>query len=158
MITGAQGALRECDGQMVVELAVAMPVLLVVALIVLNLMMFLEACARFDRVVPDIIMAVAVSPSNAGAHQEHALVEAISSALEGLSRVEVAVRAEGSWSGGSADPGFSFAPHLVRYVCTLTYRPWPSGISVGGIDAGVPPSLEHERSFTVDRYRGAVVF
>ena len=42
--------LGEEDGQMVVEMAVVTPVMIVVAVIVLNLMWFLEASARFDRV------------------------------------------------------------------------------------------------------------
>ena len=45
-----------------VEMAVVAPVLIVLALIVYNIMMFLSATARFDRVAPDIVLAHAVSP------------------------------------------------------------------------------------------------
>ena len=46
--------LREERAQATVEMAVVTPVLLVLALIVYNVMIFASAVARFDRVVPDI--------------------------------------------------------------------------------------------------------
>lgn len=52
--------LREERAQATVEMAVVTPVLLVLALIVYNVMIFAGAVARFDRVVPDIVLAHAV--------------------------------------------------------------------------------------------------
>ena len=49
--------LREERAQATVEMAVVTPVLLVLALIVYNVMIFAGAVARFDRVVPDIVLA-----------------------------------------------------------------------------------------------------
>lgn len=49
--------LREERAQATVEMAVVTPVLLVLALIVYNVMIFASAVARFDRVVPDIVLA-----------------------------------------------------------------------------------------------------
>ncbi len=58
--------LREERAQATVEIAVVTPVLLVLALIVYNVMIFASAVARFDRVVPDIVLAHAVAPSGEG--------------------------------------------------------------------------------------------
>ena len=59
----ARGVARECRAQAVVEMAIVTPVLIVLALISCNLMIFAAAVARFDRVVPDIVLAHAVSPA-----------------------------------------------------------------------------------------------
>ena len=56
---------RETRAQATVEMAVVAPVLIVLALIVYNIMMFLSATARFDRVAPDIVLAHAASPAGA---------------------------------------------------------------------------------------------
>ena len=148
---------------MVVELAVVTPVMLVVAIVVLNLLFFLEACARFDRVVPDVVMALAVSPAGEDAEaggQAHAVSVALAEAMEGLRGVEVRVEEQSAWDAGEGEGGvgFSFAPHLTRYVCTLSYAPWPSSFTAAGVNAAIPGRLEHVRSFTVDRYRSGVLF
>ena len=41
------------SGQMTVELAVLVPVVIMVALVVVNLMEFVDACAAFDRLSLD---------------------------------------------------------------------------------------------------------
>ena len=48
---------------MTVELAVVVPVTIVVALIVLNLMWFVDACAAFDQAALDAVVAHGVSPA-----------------------------------------------------------------------------------------------
>lgn len=58
--------LREERAQATVEMAVVTPVLLVLALIVYNVMIFASAVARFDRVVPDIVLAHAVASEGGG--------------------------------------------------------------------------------------------
>lgn len=161
-IGGARGGLvRDEGGQMVVELAVVAPVMIVVALVVWNLLLFMEACARFDRVVPDIVMALAVSPAGDDAEsgdQAHQVSEALRASMEGTG-VEVSVEATSAWSAGAGQGlGFSFAPHLTRYVCTMRFTPRPSSIAVAGVDAAAPLQLEHVRTFTVDRYKPGVLF
>lgn len=63
---GIRTRLCEERAQATVEMAVVTPVLLVLALIVYNVMVFADAVARFDRVVPDIVLAHAVAPSGEG--------------------------------------------------------------------------------------------
>lgn len=146
------------DGQMTVELAVVTPVVIVVALIVLNLMGFIEACAAFDQAALDCVVAHGVAP--AGEQSELGAVQEVASALEGalasFDRCEVEVRAERAAETGQG-ASFVISPLLTRYVCTLTYHPWPSLLRMPGVSLVAPFSLTHECSFVVDRYRPGVV-
>ena len=56
------GETRE-SGQMTVELAAMLPVIIVVALIVYNLAKYAEVCSTFDRVSLDAAVSHGVSPS-----------------------------------------------------------------------------------------------
>lgn len=150
--------LRESEGQMVVEMAVVTPVMIVVAIIVLNLMWFLEASARFDRVAFDAVIATAVSPADGEGLAEHAATEAITEAMGGLRGVTVEVSASTVWDDLASGDGFTMAPQLTRYVCTMVYEPWPSALTVAGVEAGIPLELRHERAIVVDRYRPGVLF
>lgn len=47
-----------------VELAIVAPVLIIMAIVVLNLMVFVGASARFDRVAPDVVIALGVAPAS----------------------------------------------------------------------------------------------
>ena len=63
---GMRTGLREERAQATVEMAVVTPVLLVLALIAYNVMIFAGAVARFDRVVPDIVLAHACGAGRGG--------------------------------------------------------------------------------------------
>ena len=63
-------------GQMTVELAVAMPVLIVVAVIAANALTFFAECAVFDRVAHEAVRVHAAAPAyGQGPGQSCALVE-----------------------------------------------------------------------------------
>ena len=51
-------------GQMFVETALVLPVVLVVALIAINLFKFADMCSKFDRVAADQIIAHGISSSH----------------------------------------------------------------------------------------------
>ncbi|MEG1098291.1 MAG: TadE/TadG family type IV pilus assembly protein, partial [Raoultibacter sp.] len=53
--------LRE-TGQMTVEFAVVFPVLIIVAVIAVNALLFFSECAAFDRVARDAMRVYAASP------------------------------------------------------------------------------------------------
>lgn len=148
---------------MVVELAVVAPVMIAVCLVVVNLMQFMGVAAAFDRLAPDEVMALAVSPEGRGsddADSARAVAAAIEDALGGSERVSVEVVAQTAWQAAEEGNGgalISFAPHLTRYVCTLRFAPWPGVITIAGVDVEVPPFLEHTREFTVDRHRPGVI-
>ena len=153
----------ELEGQMAVEMAVVAPVVIAVVVIVFNLGIYLDAVARFDRLAPDVVMALAASPGSAttqAASQAHEVQVALEEALSGCPRVSVRVGVRNAWESaaqtGEGVLGMAFAPHLVEYVCTLAYEPWPAVVSVAGLAVGTPAQITHQRSFVVDVYRTGV--
>lgn len=150
--------MRRQSGQMAVELAVLIPVIIVMALTLYNLLGFVSACAVFDRVALDAVISQGVSPS--GEQSEISATQGVSDCIahavgrEGTCQIEV--RAERlSDASGSVD--LTMAPLLTRYVCTLVYRPWPRSFSIAGVSFQAPVALRHERSIVVDRFRTGVV-
>ena len=108
-----------CDaGQMAVELAVLMPVVLVLALIAANLMAYMGDCARFDRLAGEAVRVLGVSPGYGeyGASScENAIALQLEEAFDASSHISIDVTSEeislidleGSSDGGadvSADP------------------------------------------------------
>lgn len=150
--------LGDSRGQMTVELAVLVPPAIVVALIVYNLMCFIDACAAFDRLSLDAVVAHGVAPSGTQAQDTAAseVESAIASALGRESSCEVNVSVEDVDSGESAS-SFAVSPLLRRFVCTLTFKPWPRYLRMPGITLEAPLALSHERSLVIDRYRPGVV-
>lgn len=155
---------REERAQATVEMAVVAPVMLVVALIVYNVMMFVAATARFDRVAPDIALAHGVASSGDGS-DAFSEVEAASCVEEHLALamdghdVAVEVTVVGSSEPESVDAGvlLRLVGGLRTYRCTMKYKPWPQGLSVAGVDLGAPLELKHTRDVIVDPWRPGVV-
>lgn len=145
--------------QATVEMAVVVPVLLVLALIVYNIMLFVAATARFDRIAPDIAAAHAVSPSGEGDGSADDGVSVIESQIEGAMAgydVEIEVTCtEGGASSG--DDLLTLIGGLRTYRCSMRMRPWPSSLSIAGVDLGAPVALAHHRDVTVDPWRPGVV-
>ena len=151
--------MREERAQATVEMAVVTPVLLVLALIVYNVMVFASAVARFDRVVPDIVLAHAVAPegeSDERSIDASATVQAqILNAMEGYD-LQIEVSSE---QGAAASDGglLSLSGTFRTYTCTMHYEPWPSSLSIAGLSLGAPAQLSHERTVTIDPWRPGVV-
>lgn len=149
---------RAQSGQMTVELAVMTPVVIVVVLILVNLLMFVEACAAFDQAAMGAVIAHGVAASGSST-QETAVAEVQEALEESFGResyCDVEVRAE-SVTEGDEDTTLTISPLLTRYVCTLTFYPWPNLLRLPGITLESPLSLVHERELVVDRYRSGVV-
>ena len=146
--------------QATVEMAVVAPVLIVLALIVYNLMLFLSATARFDRVAPDIVIAQAVSPQTGSADptavlDASAAVETqLAAAMEGY---DVEIEVSCSSSEEEQASMLALVGSLRTYRCTMRMRPWPSGLSIAGVRLGAPAALVHERAVTIDPWRPGVV-
>lgn len=156
---GIRTGLREERAQAMVEMAVVTPVLLVLALIAYNVMIFAGAVARFDRVVPDIVLAHAGAPGGEGDESSidaSATVQAqIQDAMEGYD-LQVEVSSEQGTT--SSDGGLlSLSGTFRTYTCTMHYEPWPSSLSIAGVSLGAPAVLTHERAVTVDPWRPGVV-
>lgn len=151
--------LREEQAQATVEMAIVLPVMIVVALIVYNLMVFVSATARFDRVAPDVVMAHGVSPEGDGGLGCTAVADAVEpyldEAMEGYDvDIEVSCETDGGESGEGA---LSLVGSLWTFTCSMSYEPWPSGFSIAGVDLGAPAALVHKREVVVDPWRPGVV-
>lgn len=156
----ARDMARECRAQAVVEMAIVTPVLIVLALISCNLMIFAAAVARFDRVVPDIVLAHAVSPAGmtgaAGGEDATATVAAqIEQAMTGY---DVEITVERSMGAGEDGGGMlALVGALHTYRCTMSYTPWPGALSIAGVNIGSPLALKHVRETVLDPWRPGVV-
>ncbi|MDO4404759.1 MAG: hypothetical protein Q4C09_06955 [Atopobiaceae bacterium] len=150
---------RGQQGQMAVELAVMVPVVIVVALVVYNICRFVEACATFDRVAPDAVISQGVAP--AGEQSALAAAGEVQSCIEAalsMSSCEVTVDVSGP-EPRSLGRGLTFpvSPLLTTYTCTLRYHPWPSAFVIAGVHFAPSLALTHERKLVVDRFRPGVV-
>ncbi len=151
--------IEEDAAQATVEMAVVTPVLIVLTLIVYNLMLFMSATARFDRVVPDIVIAQAISPagdseSGTVAASLSEVQRCVQEAMDGYS-LEIEVSCEGEGSSGSGM--LALVGTTRTYTCRMKYRPWPGGLSIAGVSMGAPSFLQHERKVVVDPWRPGVV-
>lgn len=142
-----RGGNRGEAGQATVELAVVMPVAIIVAVIAVNALAFFGTCASFDRVARQTICALAASPdagSDAGAVAVAVERELRSAVGEAGS---VTVRVEGDTAG------------LLRYTARLEYVPTLFGLRMRSHVFGIAlPPLVHEVDLAVDAYKPGVLF
>ena len=135
------------SGQMTVEMAVAMPALIVVAVIAVNACTFFYQCAVFDRVAHEAVRVYAASPAyGEGSGQACASVEqAVRSQLDDQN-LDVSVV--------YAKVGADFD----EYRATLGFQPTLFGMGLRSEVFGVSmPQLEHTTSYVVDSYKPGVI-
>ncbi len=150
--------LREERAQATVEMAVVTPVLLVLALIVYNVMIFASAVARFDRVVPDIVLAHAVAPSGEGDESCRCLGDGSTQILNAMEGYDLQIEVSSEQGAEASDDGLlSLSGTFRTYTCTMHYEPWPTSLGIAGVPLGAPTTLSHERAVTVDPWRPGVV-
>ena len=139
--------IRSSRGQMTIELAVAMPVLIIIAVIAVNAITFFCQCAVFDRVAHEAVRVHAVSPAyGQGAGQSCSLVEQDIRAVLDDSNIEVSVT--------SGSTGFDFD----QYTATIEYHPTLFGLGLRSEVFGVAmPTLTHTTSYVVDSYKAGVI-
>ena len=148
-------------GQMAVEMAVVLPILLAVAGIAINLMVYLGDCARFDRVAAEAVRIQAASPgysnySSTSRAQE--VQKQIELAFATSDHLTITVTVHEGTTDGSTDGDrvtLSLVPRLETYTCTLSYRPWGFGKSFFGIEFS---GISHTRQYVIDPYRPGVFF
>ena len=155
----ARAIMREERAQATVEMAVVTPVLLVLALIVYNVMIFAGAVARFDRVVPDIVLAHAVAPSGEGDESSiDASATVQTQILNVMEGYDLQIEVSSEQGAATSDGGLlSLSGTFRTYTCTMHYEPWPSSLSIAGLSLGAPAQLSHERVVTIDPWRPGVV-
>ncbi len=164
---------------MTVELAVVLPVVIVVAVIVVNAMTFFAECAEFDRVGRNAVRMCATSPS--GSVELSQIAAEVESAVEesmALDADEVEVLARQVDSGHAAfELVLRFRPGLfgksmaldadevevlarqvdsghAAFELVLRFRPGLFGMGLRDEVFGVQlPALTHTVELTVDRYK-----
>ena len=130
------------SGQMSIELCVTLPVVLIFMVIAIDGMMYISACASFDHIANQAILAFGCTQDRNEFDQQEA-VDDIKQAIEeqGDTHIkQVSVKAESCGLLGD----------LVKYTCQLSYSPWPlntEGISIFGVHLST--SLKHERTLVV---------
>lgn len=150
--------LRSQGGQATVELAVLMPVIIVVSLLSYNLARYVTLCASFDRMALDAVITQGVAPE--GTQTKFVAVDQVRTCIEeslNASRTcSVEVSTE-SVREPSASRKLFVSPLLTRFRCALVFRPWPASVSIAGVTYDMPCELRHECTVVVDRYRPGVV-
>lgn len=139
--------LRDGCGQATVEFAVALPVLIAVAVIAVNALLFFSECAAFDRAFRGAVRVFATSPAYGQGSSD--ACAGIVAALEETfpdDNLDVSVEAE--------DGGFGH----VTYRGTISFTPTLFGLGLKSEVFGVAlPRLEHSATLTVDPYKPGVI-
>ena len=138
---------RDEQGQMTVELAVTMPVLIIVAVIAVNACTFFYHCAVFDRISHGAARVYAASPAyGEGPEQACASIEQTLRTQLDAPNLEVDV----AYSQVGAD--------FDEFRATLSYQPTLFGLGLRSEVFGVAlPTLEHTSVYVVDSYKPGVV-
>jgi len=131
----------------------------------LNVLGYLNVCARFDRIAADAVRSQATSPgygqegSALAVSRVRDVIETSFQSSTGSgfpSEVAISVTMVG-FGGESAGSGngvsFSMLSRLERYDCRITYQPWPFSqiVFLQFFE------LTHTRSYTVDSFNPGVL-
>ena len=141
------GRRRGEAGQASVELAVVMPVAIIVAVIAVNALVFFGTCASFDRMARQTICALAASPDSGAdaAAVASAVEDELQSSIGEAGEVTVSVEGE--------------AVGVLRYTARLEYAPTLFGLGMRSQVLGVAlPPLVHEVELAVDAYKPGILF
>lgn len=150
MMVGLRNALRRTagdSGQMTIEFAVALPVLIAVAVVASNALLFFSECASFDRIAREAVRVCATSPAY-GQGLEQSCAQVQSFIDQSLSAPYLS--SEVGVSGG----GLGHA----TFTATLEFSPTLFGLGLKDEVFGVAlPRLKHTVAMTVDIYKPGVV-
>ena len=140
-------------GQMFVETALVLPVVLVVALIAINLCKFADICSKFDRITADQIIAHGISSSHStnGGTLDN-LTQKIKAALKCDDSYDIVVSSEGESEGIG-----NMVSVFPKYQVTLKYKPWPHTLRLPLVSLESPLYLTHTTSIVISPYKSGVV-
>lgn len=139
---------KQRQGQMTVELMAVLPVVLAVAVIAVNALLFFGDCATFDRLARNAVRVYATSPTYGvhGGQSQASIAQYLDGSFDAPYQ-QVSVRREEIGGG------------LARYVATLDYAPNLFGMGLRDSVLGVQlPHLRHSTSLVVDTYKPGVFF
>jgi hypothetical protein len=158
LLSRARGAKR---GQATVELVICAPVLLALAVVTVDLMVFLGDCAQFNRVSAESVRVVAAAPGEGAygdAGCEQAICEQIRADMGGVERLSFEVTSSdvsSTFDSSQVSTSLlSMTPGLRRYICTMRFVPWPLQRGLFGIEVS---GIDHRRTYVLDPYRPGVV-
>ena len=141
------GAMRGERGQMTIELVVAIPVLIAVAVIAVNALTFFAECAVFDRAACEAVRTYGTSPAyGQDIDSTLSLVKQTIEAQCDEPNVEVEVE------HGVTSADFD------EYRAKLSFHPTLFGAGLRSEVFGVSlPSLTHEVRYVIDSYKPGVL-
>ncbi|WP_028263315.1 hypothetical protein [Atopobium fossor] len=150
---------HQVDAQMSIELAVLMPVVLVMSLLVFNLARYLGLGMKFSAECSHAIVNLGTTQTST--IQQLGNPTAVKQAIEknmqlnDLGEIEVQVHERNHFIAETTT--FSFLPKVHEYICTLRIKPWPSHFVIAGVSFSPPPFMVYEYRLFVDPYRSGVV-
>lgn len=137
---------RQARGQMTIEFAVLFPIMLMIALVACNSILFLSECASFDRIFRESVCIFAPSPaSDQSKEQICAQIEGSLSSFAQTDYLSARVQASSGNDG------------LTTYSATLFFTPTIFGAYPlrRVFDIELAP-IEHTVQITVDTYQPGV--
>lgn len=137
---------RREGGQATVELMATLPVMIAIAVIVVNATLFLSDCAAFDRLAHQAVRVHAASPAyGQDIQRSRELVEGELAGAFDRDNLAVSVSVESVFGG------------RLEFRATLEYFPTLFGLGLRSEVFGVElPGLSHTVDFTVDQYKPGV--
>lgn len=138
-------------GQMMVELAVMIPVLVAVAAVAINAVLFFSECAAFDRIARNAIRIESVSPAyGQDAGESASLVQRVVDDAMHISEKDY-LESSVSVSGGVGG--------RQTFHATISFSPTLFGLGLKSSVFGVAlPRIEHSAELTVECYRPGMLF
>lgn len=144
---GVMRKLRSESGQMTIEVAVAFPVLIAVAVIAANVMTFFSECAVFDRVAREAVRVYAAAPA-AGQTVDQSVSLVQQSIRSQLDEPNLEVEVSHGMTG----------PDLDEYTASLEFYPTLFGMGLRSQVFGVQlPHLTHSVDYVIDSYKPGVI-
>lgn len=140
--------LSDEKGQMTIELALFLPVALIVGMIVFNALLFFGQCAEFDRIARNAVRVCASSPTY-GQTSSESVQQVLAQIEERFDDDNVECTVE----------MLSDSQGLNTYEATIGFHPTLFGMTVRDEVFGVRlPILTHKTKLTVDPYKPGMFF
>ena len=139
--------IKDYSGQMTVEFVVAFPVMIMVALVATNALLFFSECAAFDRIVQESARIHLASPAYGQS------LEQSSAAAE----QEISKRFDKDYLSFSTTYSQSGSGHI-SFTANLEFSPTLFGMGLRSEFFGLSlPSLHHSSTAVIDSYKPGVL-
>ncbi len=137
-----------CSGQMTIEFVVVFPVLIVVALIGVNALLFLSECASFDRVFRQTVCLYGSSPGY-GEDSSQILAKINGELQKNFSHDFETVSVSSAVTSGG----------LTTYEGQIEFSPTLFGSgSINSVFGVNLPKIKHEEQIIIDVYKPGILF